>query len=67
MPGRDATIECQYLGSQRQQLRTKSSNARTSYLWDPGVICIRDNFEQLVDAIATNRRDDPELGKICAD
>ena len=27
----------------------------------------RDNFEQLLDTIATNRRDDPELGKMRAD
>ena len=54
-------------GFQRQQLGAESGNAGARYLREPGVLCIGDNFEQLLDTIAPNRRDDPELGKVRAD
>jgi hypothetical protein len=48
-------------------LNAKSGDARARYFWQPGVLCIGDNFEQLLHTIASNRRNDPELGKVCAD
>ena len=66
-PSHDTTIECQYLGFQRQQLGAKRGNSGTRHLGEPGVIWISDSFEQLLDAIAPDRRDDPELGKVRAD
>jgi hypothetical protein len=52
VPGHDTTTECQYLGFQRQQLG--AGNAGPRRFRDPAVIWMRDNFEQLLDAIATN-------------
>jgi hypothetical protein len=67
VPGHDTPIEWRYLGFQRQQLGTESGNARTRYFKQPGVLCIGDNFERLLDTIAPDRRDDPDLGKVRAD
>jgi hypothetical protein len=67
VPSHDATIECQDLSFQRQQLGAKCGNAGTRYFGKPGVLCIGDNFEQLLDTTAPNPRYDPELGKIRAD
>src|SRR5277367_2335733 len=61
------TIECQYLGFQCQQLGAESGNARARYFREPRVLCIGDNLEQPLDTIATDWRDDPELGKVRAD
>ena len=47
MPSHDATIECQYLGFQRQQLGAESGNARARYFWEPGVLCIGDDATAL--------------------
>ena len=54
-------------GLQCHQLSAKRGNARARYVREPGVLCIGDNFEQPLDTITPNRRDDPELGKIRAD
>src|SRR5215475_2364997 len=35
--------------------------------WQPGVLRIGDNFKQLLYTIASNRRNDPDLRKVCAD
>ena len=64
MPSHDAAVECQNLGFQCQQLRPKSSHAGPGYLWQPSVVGIDDDFEQLIDTFTPNRCDDPELSKM---
>ena len=64
MPGHDATIECQYLSLQSQQLAAESGNASARYLGEPIVIGIGDDFEQPLDAPSPHRRDDPKLSKM---
>jgi hypothetical protein len=34
---------------------------------EPGVICVGDKFEQLLDTVASDRCDDPELSEMGAD
>jgi hypothetical protein len=48
------------------QLDPESGNTRSRNLRDPGVIGIGNDFEQLFDPTPPNRRDDPELGEMCA-
>src|ERR1700730_16050234 len=48
-------------------LGAKRGYAGTRHLGDPAVIWIRDSIEQLLDTIAPDWRDDPELGKERAD
>jgi hypothetical protein len=67
MPSLDAAIECQYLGFQCHQLGAQRGNARARHFREPGIIDIGNDFQQLFDALASNRRYDPELGKVCAD
>jgi hypothetical protein len=67
VPSHDATIEGEDLGFQGQQLSAKSGNAGPCYLWKPSVSGIRDNFEQLLDTVASDRCDDPELSKVRSD
>src|SRR6516165_1464947 len=64
MPGHDVTIECQYLSLQSQQLAAESGNASARYLGEPIVIGVGDDFEQLLDAPAPHRCDDPKLSKM---
>src|SRR5215467_691483 len=64
MPCHDAAIEGQDLGFQCQQLSPKSSHAGPRYLWQPSVVGIGDDFEQLLDTTAPDRCDDPELGQV---
>ena len=64
MPSHDTAVECQDLSFQCQQLRPKSSHAGPGYLWQPSVVGIDDDFEQLIDTFAPNRCDDPELGQM---
>src|SRR5262245_8223887 len=66
VPCHDAAIEGQDLGFQCQQLSPESSNAGPCYLWQPSVVGIGDDFEQLLDTTAPNRCDDPELGQVRA-
>jgi hypothetical protein len=47
-------------------LTPKRSDAGPCYLGEPSVIGIGD-FEQLLDASAPDKRDDPELGKVRSD
>ena len=49
-----------------QQLRPKSSHAGPCYLWEPSVVGVGDNLEQLIDTTAPDRRDDPELRQMRA-
>jgi hypothetical protein len=67
MPGCDAAVELQDLRFQRSQLSTKSRNIGAGAFGEPGVICIGDDFEQLLDATAPDRCDDPELGQVSSD
>jgi hypothetical protein len=67
MPSLDAAIECQYLGFQCHQLGAQRGNARARHSREPGIIDIGNDFQQLFDALASNRRYNPELGKVCAD
>jgi hypothetical protein len=67
VPSHDATIEGEDLGFQGQQLSAKSGNAGPCYLWKPSVSGIGDNFEQLLDTVASDRCDDPELSKVRSD
>src|SRR5499427_6504079 len=66
VPCHDAAIEGQDLGFQCQQLSPESSHAGSCYLWQPSVVGIGDDFEQLLDTTAPNRCDDPELGQVHA-
>jgi hypothetical protein len=45
-------------------LGTESGHTRTGNVGQPSVICICDDAEQLFDTVASDRRDDPELGKM---
>ena len=67
MPSPDHTIELQDLCFQRPQLGTESGNTRTGNLGQPLIICIGSNPEQLLDTLASDRRDDPKLCKMSAD
>ena len=67
MPGHDASVELQYLGLQHAQLAAESSKACAGPLWEPPVGCIGDDFQQLLDAPASDRGDNPELGEVGAD
>lgn len=67
MPGNDAAVELQYLGLQSPQLLAEGSNTGARYLRQPLVGFIGDDFQQVLDAPAPDRGDDPELGKVGAD
>jgi len=49
------------------QLTPESGKTRTGHLGEPVVGPISDDFQQLLDTPASDRSDDPELGKIGAD
>jgi hypothetical protein len=66
VPCHDAAIEGQDLGFQCQQLSPESSQAGACYLWQPSVVGIGDDFEQLLDITTPDRCDDPELGQVRA-
>ena len=68
VPSPDHTIELQDLQClQRPQLGTESGNTRTGkFLGQPLIICIGSNPEQLLDTLASDRRDDPKLCKMSA-
>jgi hypothetical protein len=67
MPGHDASIECQYLGFDRQQLGPQSGNACACDFGEPRVLDIGNDFQLSLDAVASDWRHDPELGKVRAD
>ena len=62
VPSPDHTIELQYLSLQHSQLGAERCNTRTRDLGQSSVTCISDHVEQLVDTIASDRRDDAKLG-----
>ena len=66
MPGHDQTIELQNLRLQRLQLGAESNDTGACNLGQPLVIGIGGNTEQLLDTIASDRRDDPKLCKMGA-
>jgi hypothetical protein len=64
VPGRGQAIELQYLGLQHPQLGAKGGKARARHLGQPFVTGIGDQIEQLINTVASDRRDNPELGKM---
>jgi hypothetical protein len=48
-------------------LGTESGHTRTGNVGQPSVARICDDPEQLLDTMASDRRDDPKLGKMGAD
>ena len=52
---------------QHPQLNAESRHTRTGNLGQPLVICVRDDAEQLLDTIASNRCDDAKLRKMSPD
>ena len=67
MPGADHPVELQNLRLQHPQLNAESRHTRTGNLGQPLVICVRDDAEQLLDTIASNRCDDAKLRKMSPD
>ena len=67
MPGHDHTVELQDLSLQCLQVGAERTDTGAGNLGQPLIICIGGDTEQLLDTIASDRRDDPELGKMGAD
>jgi hypothetical protein len=67
VPGHDQAIELQNLGLQHPQLGAESRDTGTRDLGQPFVARIGNDFEQLTDTLASDRRNDPEFGKMGAD
>ena len=67
VPSPDHTIELQNLCLQHLQLGTESGHTRTCNLGQSPVTCISDDAEQLLDTMASDRRDNPELRKMSAE
>ena len=53
--------------SQTSQLSPESQETRTGYLWNSLVVWIGDDIEQLLDTVAPDRCNNPELGKVGPD
>src|SRR4249920_2696634 len=67
VPSIDHTIELQDLRLQHPQLSAESGNAHTCHLGQAFIICISSDAEKLRDTIASDWRDDAELGQMSAD
>ena len=67
MPGRDQPVELQYLLLKPVQLSSECCETSASYRRNPIIGRIGDDMEQFLDALASDRRDDPKLGKMGAD
>ena len=67
MPGYDPAVELENLSLQNAQLHAQSGDAHTRRFGDARVAWTGGDSEQLLDAIAADPRDDPELGKMGAD
>src|SRR5215471_10655608 len=67
MPGDDASVELQDLGLQCPQLTAKSSKTSAGHFRQPVLGPIGDDLQQLLDTPASDRGDNPELGKIGTD
>jgi 2-polyprenyl-6-methoxyphenol hydroxylase-like FAD-dependent oxidoreductase len=60
-------VELQYLLLDPAQLSPECRGTHTSHLRNSLVVWIGHDIEQLIDTVASNRRNDPELGKIGPD
>src|SRR6476659_5198496 len=67
VPGPDQPVELQYLLLDPPQLIPECRETRTSYLRNSLVVWIGYNIEQLLDTVAPDRCNDPELGKMGPD
>ena len=67
MPGHDQPVELQDLGLQHPQVGAESDETRPRNLGYPFVTGIGDDIEQCLYPIASDRRDDAELGKMGTD
>src|SRR5450432_1474515 len=67
MPGHDHTVELQDLFLEPAQLSAQCCEARARNLGHPFVTRIGNYIEQLLNPLATDRRDDPELSKMSPD
>jgi len=66
-PSHDQTIKLQNLRLQHLQLGAESGDAGAGNLRQPLVTCIGDDPKQLLDTMAPDRCNDPELRKVSAD
>jgi hypothetical protein len=64
MPSHDHTVELQNLLLEPTQLSPKCCETHPRNLGQPVVIWIGDDIEQFLDTFASDRGDDPELGKM---
>jgi hypothetical protein len=67
VPSRDHTIALEDLGLQHPQLGAKRGNTGAGNLRQSFVICIGGDPEQLLDTMASDRRDDTKLGHVSTD
>ena len=67
MPSHDQTVELQNLLLEPAQLSAECCETRTRDLRNSLVIWIGNDIEQLLDTIASDRRNDPKLGKMGPD
>ena len=67
MPSHDHTVEPQNLLLEPTQLSPKRCEAYAGYLRNSLVTWIGDDIEQFLDTFASDRSDDPELGKMGPD
>jgi hypothetical protein len=64
VPGHDQAIKLQYPRLEHLQLGTKRRNTHACDIRQPFVIVISGDLEQLFNTSASDRGDDPELGKV---
>jgi hypothetical protein len=67
VPGPDQPVELQYLLLDPAQLSSECRQTRTSYLRNSLIVWIGYDIEQLLDTVAPDRCNDPELGKMGPD
>jgi hypothetical protein len=64
VPSQDPTIELQNLSLELPQLDPEGGYTCSRNLRHPGVIGVGNDFEQVLDTSAPNRRNDPEFSKM---
>jgi hypothetical protein len=64
VPGHDYPVELQNLLLEPSQLSPKSCETYTGYRRNSLVTWISDDIEQFLDTLASDRCDDPKLGKM---
>src|SRR6476620_8840120 len=67
VPSVDHAVELQNLRLEHPQLGAERDEAGARNFRQPLVTCVSDDPEQFLNTIATDRRDDPELGKMGTD